>query len=289
MHNNIVYTGFDGDLLTHINLIQEYVIMIGKVPLNPEHALGYHVSTTSHDNKKTEVMKDCMSLVRVSEEVWVFIKEDNEELSFNELPEGVIIELILSCFLGHTKIKVLSLGKVLDCMKEGYTTYQGVDREISVEGLRPSFTSRHFEEMLTYTRDVMENLRNTVLIEIQDEDFKYADWVRVHAYRHKKVPLMPQYLIPRWLYERHGKLKEHERDIRTLGEATPEIWTIYRSTKELEVLERKHATKAGLQKTHFLAIEEFGIPKYSKPESWSITTKEFQENMNTLGRNQKCN
>ncbi len=284
MKNPIVYTAFDGDYLTHINMMQEYVIMTGKIPLNPEHSLGYYISTTSHNYKKSEVLKDCLSLVRICDEIWIFVNGDNENIPWEQLPEGVIIELILWCYIGNHTIRVLCLEKILKSFQSGLSTYRGIERNVSIANISASFEKSHFDEMEEYIKKVMLYLRPVVLVDIKDVDFKYADWIRIKAYNTKMVPLIPQNIIPKWLYLRNSRSNDYENDLDTLLLATKLIWAIYRSREELILLKEKYSADNNY-KAHFIPIQKFGIPKYSDPASWSITTQEYQENINILGLN----
>ena len=76
-----VYTSFDGDDMIYIDLMREHAIRLGYVPINPEHALGYHLSTTSHRNLKYEVMKDCMSLAHACDNFWVYTNDPEMRVS----------------------------------------------------------------------------------------------------------------------------------------------------------------------------------------------------------------
>lgn len=82
-----VYTSFDGDQMIYIDCMRKLAIRNGLIPINPEHALGYYLSTKSHCDSKAEVMKDCLSLTMVSDEFWVFA--ENEDVPLNVLSEGI--------------------------------------------------------------------------------------------------------------------------------------------------------------------------------------------------------
>lgn len=227
-------------------------------------------------------MKDCLSLVRISNELWIFVNGNEEQLDWSSFPEGVIVELILWCFLGNKEVKLLCLEKVLRSLGNGDSDYQGLTKELSLNDLSSSFETNHFNEMVKYLKEVITHLRQVVLIDIKDVDFKYADWIRTEAYRTQKVPLIPQNVIPYWLYERHSRSGDYQTDLYALEKATLLIWAVYRSRDELLSLQGKYANRKEEIELHFIPVQKFGIPKYSDPASWSITTKEYYQNIEIL-------
>lgn len=77
MQNLAVYTSFNGDNMVFIDCMRRIAIINGYVPINPEYALGYYLSTTSHDGNKSEVMKDCLSLAMAADEFWLFTESED--------------------------------------------------------------------------------------------------------------------------------------------------------------------------------------------------------------------
>ena len=87
--NNVIYTSFDGDDMHYLYNICNYEINRGNIPLNPETALGYYVSTVSLGGRKIEVMKDCLILEMLSDKMSVYSKEGRT------LSEGILAEMFL--------------------------------------------------------------------------------------------------------------------------------------------------------------------------------------------------
>src|SRR6185436_11292566 len=75
----IIYTAFDGDHILRIDAMRTRIMKEGKLALNPEHVLGYYVSTHAHSDKKFDVMRDCLALVDAAEEFSVFVDNDHQE------------------------------------------------------------------------------------------------------------------------------------------------------------------------------------------------------------------
>lgn len=90
----VVYTSFDGDDMNHMLKICKNVLDENKIPLNPEMALGYYISTCTLGGSKINVMTDCLTLAMFSDEFQV--NGNSEKL----LSEGIMAE----AFLWH-KIK----------------------------------------------------------------------------------------------------------------------------------------------------------------------------------------
>lgn len=253
------------------------------IPLNPEHSLGYYLSTRSHDNQKTEIMKDCLSLVRMSDELWVFVKEENENtLPLNALPEGVMIELLLwAQMTGGSPVRVLSIPKVMMALRRS-ESYVGVCRSFSEQEIKNCFDSRFFLEISNFLFRAKPSLRPVLLIDIDNNDFKYADWARAYSYKTGFVPLLPQLIIPEMVYGRHELEYRHNEDRETLCGSVAKIMAIFRSKKDLKDLKEKYVF---FQETvDFVPIQRLDIPKYTNPSSWSITSKEYGDSVDLLKR-----
>ena len=280
MTRKIIYTAFDGDYMIYIDCMRELAIRNGAIPINPEHALGYYLSTRAHNDLKVEVMKDCLSLVNISDELWVFADSNNENMTLSSLPEGVIVEILLLAWRGKASIKVFSIPKSLECLKAG-TPYAGVARDIEKFDIGIHFDKQYFDEISKFITDAMPALRPVVLIDICNEDFKYVDWVRAFAYRLSFVPIAPQHIIPKVVYDRYGMSDRYNNDVIILQNSVAEIWAIFRSRKDLRMLKSKYAPFSG-SKITFIPVQHLNIPKYSDPANWSITTKEYIASIDIL-------
>lgn len=111
MSKPTVYTSFNGDQMIYIDCMRKLAIRNGLIPINPEHALGYFLSTEAHGSSKAEVMKDCLSLVMVSDEFWVF--SEREDTALESLSEGILIEILLWVRQRGTPIRFLSISETV--------------------------------------------------------------------------------------------------------------------------------------------------------------------------------
>lgn len=279
MERKIVYTSFDGDDMVHIENIRELAIKNGYIPVNPEQALGYYLSTRCHGDMKFEVMKDCLSLARMSNEFWVFINNDNEDYSLALLSEGVVIEILFWIKIGGSSIKIFSIPKMTNAFYNR-SIYNGVVKHISETDLAAILSKEFFNEISEYLADVLPLLRPVVFIDIQNDDFKYVDWARAYSFELALVPLVQQLTLPEMVYSRYGLENRHLEDIRIVQRSVSKIWAIFKSKKNQADLVSKYGHI--LSKVDFIPIQKLGIPKYTNPANWSITTKEYEENVDIL-------
>lgn len=99
--SNLVYTSFDGDYMHYLHYMQEYSMQKGYVPINPEAALGYYVSTVSHSDEKIPVMMDCIKTELLCDYMWIF------NPCSGHVPEGVLAELMIWNTEKHTEVSVI--------------------------------------------------------------------------------------------------------------------------------------------------------------------------------------
>lgn len=280
MSRPTVYTSFDGDQMIYIDCMRKLAIRNGLIPINPEHALGYYLSTRAHGDSKAEVMKDCLSLVTVSDEFWVFTENENAPLE--TLSEGILIEILLWIRQKSQVIKFFSIAKTVLSLGYGHKKsaereYHGKARTVQEIDLKKALSARYFEEISTFLEKASSVLRPVIFIDIRNEDFKYADWARYKAYQVGKIPIVPQYLIPEFVYALHGTQEEYPESIEKLKEVSSGIWAIYESQERLDALREMY--KEHHRMVTFIPIKDLNVPKYANPRNWSITTKELQENL----------
>lgn len=284
MVRQTVYTSFDGDNMVYIDCMRQLAVKTGRVPINPEHALGYYLSTRAHGDSKAEVIKDCLSLVLIAEEFWVFA--DAEDCTLSDLPEGVLIEMLLWARRRNSTFRFLSVSRVVSSLVYGapmqtIPAYCGVERTITENDIRRALSGAHFEEISSYLERVLPVLRPVVFIDIRDEDFKYADWARMQAYALGKIAIVPQILIPEFVYSILGLGHEYHRSVDKLRETSAGTWAIYESPERLELLMRRYDGEA--HAVMYIPIKDLNVPKYANPRNWSITTKELHENLKKGG------
>jgi len=276
MQKLAVYTAFDGDDMVFIDCMRNIAIINGYVPINPEYALGYYLSTTSHDGKKFEVMKDCLSLVMAADELWLFAESEN--IALQQLSEGILVEVLLWVRVKTPGIRVFSISETVKSLNyHDHASYKGRVLSIDEPMIRTSLENNQFSEISGFLDEVKYTLRPIVFIDIRNEDFKYIDWVRAYAYLHGKVPISPQHLMPEFIYKVHNNAQEdYQGSIEKLKSVASQIWAVYHSGVALQNTKERYGLSP---RVTFVSMREVGLPKYANPRNWSITSKEVKENL----------
>lgn len=96
-----VYLSSGGKFLKYTDFLRSFAIKSGYVPIHPVETLNYYLSSTLHNHNKSEVMRDCFSLMTKCDELWVFdekppsFQDDNREglKPISQFPEGVLAEI----------------------------------------------------------------------------------------------------------------------------------------------------------------------------------------------------
>lgn len=96
-----VYLSSGGKFLKYADFLRSFAIKSGYVPIHPVETLNYYLSSTLHNNSKSEVMRDCFSLMIKCDELWVFdekspsFQDDNDKglKPISRFPEGVLAEI----------------------------------------------------------------------------------------------------------------------------------------------------------------------------------------------------
>lgn len=91
----MVYTSMDGDDMKYVDFIRVFCYQNGVVPANPIATLGYYTSTIGHKGSKKEIIKDCYTLMLACNELWIFTKHEFDLSTANNLPEGVLAEILV--------------------------------------------------------------------------------------------------------------------------------------------------------------------------------------------------
>lgn len=271
VQKDVVYTSFDGDDMHYLHNICRYEISRGNIPLNPETSLGYYISTVTLGGKKTEVMKDCLTLEMLANKMSVFSKENRS------LSEGILAEMIL-----------WSLKK-----KQGLDLIEGVTHltssklyPLSLNELNnyliqidPLIKYELFKNLLSnYDKD---NHKSAYII-ANMENFKHIDWARTYCYRNKLCPISPQNILPLYLYD--NKEKEYiQSRLELLRRADRVLLFIDKNNLEEDLkrldpysmAEIYFITKYLKDKTiEFIGWDEALVPKYNQNNKWSLTTNE---------------
>ncbi|MCS1352714.1 hypothetical protein [Mechercharimyces sp. CAU 1602] len=261
MTKAIVYTSFDGDNMLYIDMFRDFVIMKGRISLNPTHALGYYVSTVEHNNNKKNAMQDCCSIELLCDEFWVF--DEAGSGAINDLPEGVILELLV--WLKNKKnpsIRFLSIDAIVKALSNRDFSYEGELKRVTEDLIQKELENIYFNDILKHLPD-FNALRRPVFIDLPSSKFKYVDWVKAYTFRKQRVPIVPQSIIPFSVYQVLGKTEQYINDITVLLERVNDKWIV----REFDEASEEFQT---------ITYKEVGIPKYRNSKEWALTSRELE-------------
>ena len=277
---DIIYTSFDGDDMHYISDICNYEISRGNIPLNPECALGYYVSTVSLCEEKQKVMFDCLTLEMLSNKLSVY-KKNSRELS-----EGILAEMILWDINKENGIEFV--GSV-DNLNSDLSVETLSKKELNEYLLQKDSILRH-ELNHNLLNNYLNSTHETVYIMANFENFKHIDWARNYCYKNGKCPISPQNILPYFLYS--NKHKEYLESRLELLKRVDKIYLFIDKNNFNEEMQK--LDKYTLAEIYFInkylknkKIEVIGwdealVPKYNPNKKWSLTTKEDLEVRNII-------
>lgn len=284
----LAYTSFDGDYMPFLSNMLTYTMTNGYLPINPESALGYYVSTTTHQGNKIQVMKDCLCVELLCDEMWVFSPVNGH------MPEGVVAEIMAWENHKGTSIRIIPF----------FSDYR-VDVEISKPDrvldryvIPPLEISRYLKDC---NQNDIEDIRNKLFapeaiipspayVVANFYNYKHIDWARSYCYQQSVCPVSPQNIIPYFLYTRDNKGDfelSYMVDRLTLMDKCKELlW--FTNTKnldnELETLDVFSCTELlywytvyGPESIKIVDWSIAGVPKYQDNSNWALTRTEVQE------------
>lgn len=219
----IVYTSFDGDDMNYMLQICKTVLDANKIPLNPEMALGYYISTVTLGGNKVNVMRDCLTLTLFSNELWVY--GDCSDF----LSEGIIAEIFLWSQIKNKRATFIPDFYNGDKVAMDYLELKNwLDTKIPVE------TKKEIEDNLL--KGYKADSHGTVYIGANFKNFKHIDWARVYAYEENLCPISPQNILNYYLYKTCKDEKAYLKDRLTLLANSDEYWLCIDSTNMKEEL-----------------------------------------------------
>ena len=199
----LVYTSFDGDYMAFIPLMQHFVLKeMGMIPINPEAALGYYLSTTIHHNQKAAVMRDCINLELMCDRLAVFKHPVDDYY-----PDGVIAETISWVNEGINKIQSVAIISLPDFQFNNSKLQYAKDIDLSTKLDIDEFTRERcndgscvdeIKQRLECSRS--SKIKMAYLISNMS-NYKHLDWVRRYCYENEYCPVSPYNLLPIDLYE----------------------------------------------------------------------------------------
>ena len=278
----LAYTSFDGDYMPFLSNMLTYTMTNGYLPINPESALGYYVSTTTHQGNKIQVMKDCLCMELLCDEMWVFSPVNGH------MPEGVVAEIMAWENHRGTSIRIIPF----------FNNYRVVVEILDRYVMSPLEISYYLEGR---DQNDIEDIRNKLFgsgsiipspsyVVANFYNYKHIDWARSHCYQQSVCPVSPQNIIPYFLYTRDNKSDfelSYIIDRLTLLDKCKELlW--FTNTKnldnELETLDVFSCTELlywytvhGSESIKIVDWSVAGVPKYQENGNWALTRTEVQE------------
>lgn len=266
---DVVYTSFDGDDMNYLHNICRSIIDDGKIPLNPEAALGYYVSTVTLGGNKINVMTDCLSLELLSNELYIFGKEGRE------LSEGIIAEMILWKVLRSNG--VTTVYDVCDLKNKTLKYYNQTELEQLIG--KYDVISKH-ELHNNLLNEYMEKTHKTAYVIANFSNYKHLDWARAFCYNNGYCPISPQNIFPYSLYE--DNIEDYMLARLELLKRSDKILLFidrYSANEEIDGLDEFSKTELSYSRKNGKQVEIIGgdealVPKYNPNKKWSLTSKE---------------
>lgn len=292
----VVYTSFNGDFLDYINHMVYIALKLNYTPINPECALGYHLSSTAHNNKKVETMLDCISLELLSDELWLFLEDP---MDADMYPEGVAAEIMawldkksdtnmnLRIF-GNEIVKAFNtIATIRDNATPIYNFCTEAPRfnEVNI-----SDVANHFAE--TFSKEIYDKLiidlerrrRECIYISTSFYDIKYSDWIRKYLYEQNQVGIVPSQLLNSFVLNfayQNEVIKGYLADRYALLKKINKIYFVQKPINpgkfSIDFLFDVYfwLKNSGEYKASFYDWSRFGVPKFSG--RWALTSKEHRE------------
>lgn len=281
---NLVYTSFDGDFMSYLHDMLEYTIKEGYVPVNPEAALGYYVSTTSHSDEKVLVMMDCIKTELICDYMWIFNPKSGH------MPEGVLAELMAWRNIKRSNVTAIDFFpeeiKHIDISSKFNTI------ELDIYEIENYIQSRDSVEI--------EEINNKLLIPFEKEaiknayiianfsNYKHIDWARNYCYLRNISPVCAHTLLPYHLYAKPGLGNiRYLIDRLSLMSRTDNMFfftnrkNIDDELKRLDVFslcELYYALKyKSGENVNLIGWDEARVPKYINQRQWALTSVEAEE------------
>lgn len=284
----LAYTSFDGDYMPFLSNMLTYTMANGYLPVNPESALGYYVSTTTHQGDKIQVMKDCLCEELMCDELWVFNPADGH------MPEGVVAEIMAWEYHKGTSIRQIPffngyrLNIKTSMPDKALNSYVVSPLEISVQ--LKNRKQADIEDIRKKLFNSESAIPSSSYIVANFHNCKHIDWARSYCYKNSVCPVSPQNILPYSLYIKDNATDpelSYIVDRLTLLEKCNELlW--FTNTKnpdyELDTMDVFSCTELlywytvnGPDSIKIVDWADAGVPKYRNNKKWALTKTELQE------------
>lgn len=276
----VVYTSFDGDLLSYSEIMKQLALQRNLTPLNPESALGTYLVVNHYNGNKVEIIKDCMSLLSRCDCFWIISNTSAVSAGdlLMQLPEGVAIETFY--WMRHVKptVSVLNLSNSNDLYSITYN-----------RNLEKLFQGDFMVNIRSFVNRRKKRLRKVAYLLAGEKHSKHADWMRKMAYMNKAVPLCPYTLINLGTLTLAYENDPIKRVLARLSMSciVDEIWIfspfpdVVLNKFETDLLIELYLTLKfyPLKRQKYISFSEAGVPKYINRQKWAITTRERSEDL----------
>jgi len=289
----MVYTSFDGDYMHFLFHMIDFTMKKGALPINPEAALGYYVSTKTHGGKKVPVMLDCIKTELLCDEMWVFNSEDGH------IPEGVLAEMMVWARNSKNAVKLIPFFEGISLAN--WTSSPEFDSELvelnseDIELYVSKLDQNYVREIKEKLFNGIEALPTSAYLVVNFSNYKHIDWAREYCYRNNYCPLSPQNLLSYFAYSsnfiEYQKVYLLDR-LTLLEKADKLIWftNLRNFDYEIKQLDRYSATEIyywhKYKNPKDMVVVDWAdaeVPKYMKNSGWALTSQEIMEvegNMN---------
>ena len=284
----LAYTSFDGDYMPFLSNMLTYTMANGYLPINPESALGYYVSTTTHLGNKIQVMKDCLCVELLCDEMWVFNPVNGH------MPEGVVAEIMAWEDHKGTSIRRIPFFNNYRVNMEISKPDSALDRYVMPPFEITCYLNGRNQNDIEEIRDKLFGPGSTIpspsYVVANFYNYKHIDWARSYCYQQSMCPVSPQNIIPYFLYTRDsiGNFElSYLIDRLTLMDKCKELlWFTNTKNldKELESLDIFSCTELlywytvyGPDSIRLVDWSIAGVPKYQDNNNWALTRTELQE------------
>lgn len=290
----LVYTSFNGDYIGYIENMVYDALRSGYVPINPECALDYYLSTVSFNNSKVKTMLACISLVLLCDEFWVYIDDQDD---IYDLPEGVIAEMYAWYKLKDRESKVIIReSKKYVHMLNGVASVRG-ERVRSIKEIVPTINQIEVSKFINgIDKGIINNIKDTLIdkfetsrmkckyISYDFRDEKHKDWARKFCYDNSEVALIANSLINPFIIDLASDDDYYEKYLflRTqILKKSDEVVFFFKPADlksdklnlTIDVINDLYFCLTNNIKFSFMSWQDVGVPKYCNV-NWAITEKE---------------
>ena len=289
----LVYTSFDGDYMHFLQHMLKFAQTNGYLPINPESALGYYVSTTTHGGSKVPVMKDCIKTESICDEMWIFNPKDGH------IPEGVLAEMMVWLKTKNTDIKIIPFFDKFKTVLDTNTPINLEQYTYSRTNIESYISTRKESDINEIKSKLFDSLDNqpSAYIVANFFNYKHIDWTRSYCYLNGYCPISPQNIMPYYLYKTclESVDQQYLIDRLTLLDRCDKLLWFTNTANfasEIDCLDMFSCTELYYWFNYkdpkdicIIDWKDAGVPKYANKERWALTKTEVSEIVDSSEKN----